>query len=444
MTPQYRRQLIIFACIVLTGAGIVIINGLRGPIQGTDLLTPTAGPRVTNNPTNIVKIVHAQMTKDSLSPVANLSTPDANKIQPVVGTVDLRELGLGIARLYAPYRLNVGELGEIRLEIELYPSQLTPTYKPPRSPVPTIASGETPSPTVTALPEVARTELEVRTLMIARLEGLHLGEFLIIEQRPANDENGRSRRYIEVGSVVWWSWFVRPINAGLNQLEAVVYVENEDEEGFMIEVPRGSPLRFNIEVIDQNGTKGTPLPWIFIIGLISVAVLIQFIILIRRTDKKSKPVLLGTTKESMRESASVDKSPVSIFQTPALDKLQTYSFFISYSRKDEPLAAKLASTLRDAGYHVWRDNDNLKIGTWSKQIDEALKSCSHVLFLASVSSVQSENVNDELEGALGFQKPIIPIVLEECEVPMRIRRFQRIKFSGDLKLLIDDIIKRLH
>lgn len=103
--------------------------------------------------------------------------------------------------------------------------------------------------------------------------------------------------------------------------------------------------------------------------------------------------------------------------------------FISYSRRNAEFVVKLAADLKKYHIPVWLDQYDIKLGTrWDLAIDAALKACSHVLAVLSPMSVQSQNVLDEIHSALDEGKTIIPVEIETCEAPFRIRRLQKISF----------------
>lgn len=118
--------------------------------------------------------------------------------------------------------------------------------------------------------------------------------------------------------------------------------------------------------------------------------------------------------------------------------------FISYSRKDRDTAAKISQSLRSKGVDVWRDEDNIPAGAnWDKEIENAIKNCSHVVFIATPNSVASENVQDEISLALSQKKNIIPVIFGTCELPFRIHRAQWIDFRGDYEGSLAILLKSL-
>lgn len=103
--------------------------------------------------------------------------------------------------------------------------------------------------------------------------------------------------------------------------------------------------------------------------------------------------------------------------------------FISYSRGDTAYVSSLVEALRKQGFEVWFDK-NIRMGTdWDDTIEEQLKAADAVVLVLSRTSVASENVKDEVSYAIGLDKSVNPIKIEECEVPMRLARKQFVDFT---------------
>ncbi|MFK7770853.1 MAG: toll/interleukin-1 receptor domain-containing protein [Saprospiraceae bacterium] len=104
--------------------------------------------------------------------------------------------------------------------------------------------------------------------------------------------------------------------------------------------------------------------------------------------------------------------------------------FVSYSRVNSEFVTNLANNLRQSGANIWFDQFDIKPGSrWDASIEAALKSSSTLLLILSKSSVASHNVMDEVSYALEEGLRIVPIMLEECVLPFRIRRLQYTDFS---------------
>src|SRR5687768_15124712 len=105
--------------------------------------------------------------------------------------------------------------------------------------------------------------------------------------------------------------------------------------------------------------------------------------------------------------------------------------FISYSHHDLDFATRLAQALEKASYEVWFDRTDIKTGSrWDDEIVKGLDASQVFLVLLSNTSTASQNVKDEIGYAIDHNKRILPILLEACEVPFRLRRVQYVDFTN--------------
>jgi hypothetical protein len=104
--------------------------------------------------------------------------------------------------------------------------------------------------------------------------------------------------------------------------------------------------------------------------------------------------------------------------------------FISYSRVNKEFATKLSKGLRAAGYPIWFDQLDIPTGArWDDELEDALQECSIFMIILTPASIASENVKDEIGYAIDHGKRILPVLLEDCDVPLRLRRFQYVDFT---------------
>ncbi|MBZ0320937.1 MAG: toll/interleukin-1 receptor domain-containing protein [Anaerolineae bacterium] len=94
--------------------------------------------------------------------------------------------------------------------------------------------------------------------------------------------------------------------------------------------------------------------------------------------------------------------------------------FISYSRKDNDVASRLASELRDYGFDVWIDTQISSGERWLAAIGEAIRTSSAVIVIVSSSSSKSEWVEREILLANREAKPIIPFQIDGTYLPILI------------------------
>ncbi len=85
--------------------------------------------------------------------------------------------------------------------------------------------------------------------------------------------------------------------------------------------------------------------------------------------------------------------------------------FISYSRKDQTYARKLADDLRKRGFEPWMDDRIDFGGRWWRTIDRKIRTCAAFVVVMTPDSEESEWVEREVQLALREGKPIFPLLL---------------------------------
>jgi hypothetical protein len=107
--------------------------------------------------------------------------------------------------------------------------------------------------------------------------------------------------------------------------------------------------------------------------------------------------------------------------------------FISYSRKDIAFVRKLAGDLEKAGYSVWWDVSGLRGGDdWVRVIPAAIKASDTFIVVLSPNSAVSQWVEKEYTQALYLRKKIIPLMLEQSDVPFGLNNINYIDFTSEL------------
>jgi TIR domain len=106
---------------------------------------------------------------------------------------------------------------------------------------------------------------------------------------------------------------------------------------------------------------------------------------------------------------------------------QADTCFLSYSRADEDFALRLADDLRSLGVEMWVDRLNIRPSEhWDRAIERAIRGCCRVVAVLSPRAVASENVADEISLAINSGKPVIPVMMEPCHLPLRLTRMHLI------------------
>jgi pSer/pThr/pTyr-binding forkhead associated (FHA) protein len=107
--------------------------------------------------------------------------------------------------------------------------------------------------------------------------------------------------------------------------------------------------------------------------------------------------------------------------------------FLSYAREDEKQVKKLYQRLFDAGFKPWMDKKDLLPGErWKSRIPRAIRQSDFFLACLSTCSVTKrgflqKEINDALDiwqEKLDSDIYLIPVRLEDCEVPERLCDFQ--------------------
>ena len=92
--------------------------------------------------------------------------------------------------------------------------------------------------------------------------------------------------------------------------------------------------------------------------------------------------------------------------------------FISYSREDQQQVIRLVGYLREQGLNVWMDETDIHGATmWTEEIVEAIHGCTLFILAISSHSTGSKNVVKELALASEREKKILPLYLEESQIP---------------------------
>jgi uncharacterized protein YjbI with pentapeptide repeats len=104
----------------------------------------------------------------------------------------------------------------------------------------------------------------------------------------------------------------------------------------------------------------------------------------------------------------------------ALEPIQFYSCFISYSSKDQDFANRLHADLQNKGVRCWFAPEDLKIGDRIRdRIDESIRLRDKLLLILSENSIVSDWVEHEVESALEEERQkgrtiLFPIRLDDA------------------------------
>jgi hypothetical protein len=124
-----------------------------------------------------------------------------------------------------------------------------------------------------------------------------------------------------------------------------------------------------------------------------------------------------------------------------MDLTRPLRIFLLYARSDEKAVRRLYNRLNKAGASVWMDRKKLLPGQdWQSEIRQAIYSSDFVIVCLSKQfnkqgGYRHEELRIALEKASGLPDNlllIIPVRLEECDMPEPLHRWQRVDlFEAD-------------
>jgi hypothetical protein len=99
--------------------------------------------------------------------------------------------------------------------------------------------------------------------------------------------------------------------------------------------------------------------------------------------------------------------------------------FVSYSRADRDLVGPITTVLRITAVSVFRDEDSITPGKkWADEISRAISSSAKVVVFWSLAASQSSAVADECSMAIGFEKDVVPVLLDGTPLSTRLQPYE--------------------
>lgn len=123
--------------------------------------------------------------------------------------------------------------------------------------------------------------------------------------------------------------------------------------------------------------------------------------------------------------------------------------FLSYSSKDRAFVEDLAKKLLGEGFSVWYDGWEIHIGdSIIHKINEGISSSDFLLIVLSRNSVNSKWVREELNAATieninSRGIIILPVLLEECQIPPLLSDKRYANFSKDPSSAYRELVKAI-
>jgi Leucine-rich repeat (LRR) protein len=114
------------------------------------------------------------------------------------------------------------------------------------------------------------------------------------------------------------------------------------------------------------------------------------------------------------------------------------TLFLSYARQDQHHVEQIRQFLLDAGHQVWMDVYNVVGGeNWERAIRKAIGECTIFAAVISRNSVNRRGMVqkelkialDEMDGMMPNDIFVIPVRLDDCEIPERLSQFQSVQWG---------------
>ncbi len=119
------------------------------------------------------------------------------------------------------------------------------------------------------------------------------------------------------------------------------------------------------------------------------------------------------------------------------------SVFISYASQQLAAAQQLEKTLKAQEIIVWRDKTQLHAGErWPKKLGDAIADADAVVLLWSSEASQSPFVELEWNIAVAMQKPVMPCLLDQAQLPPTLKPLHRLP-GDDLHRTADHLVAAL-
>ena len=123
--------------------------------------------------------------------------------------------------------------------------------------------------------------------------------------------------------------------------------------------------------------------------------------------------------------------------------------FLSHNSKDKLVVREVAAILHATGIECWLDEWEILPGdSITKAISDGLQAATHLIFFVSQESIKSKWVAEELNASLyrtisKQEQTIIPVILEECELPPLVASYANVSQGRESELIADELIRAI-
>jgi len=123
--------------------------------------------------------------------------------------------------------------------------------------------------------------------------------------------------------------------------------------------------------------------------------------------------------------------------------------FISHPKENTDFAKKLAAALRKKKFETWVDVSDLKIGdNIFETISQRIKDSDFIIVVLSKAFARAKGVHAELSAYLTKEvatkrNTILPVLIEDCEIPVMLRDRFYADFRGSFEVGLDALVNTL-
>jgi len=133
----------------------------------------------------------------------------------------------------------------------------------------------------------------------------------------------------------------------------------------------------------------------------------------------------ASVKPARRDMEIIAEKPVGVTApAPSPEPVSEPATFVSYAHANSETVWPLTSQLEAEGVAIWIDRDDLKAGQgWAGTIVRAIKQSGQFCLMCSAESFASDHVRREIYLADKYGKPMLPVRLDDAEMPEDIEYF---------------------
>lgn len=428
---------------VTSGEFVLSLVSLGGPVSPILTLTPQPEPTDTPPVADLTATVQVEQTLAATAQVVVVRDRSGMKV------------GEGVVRLFAPDILTLGEVGEIRVEIEVFRPNAQFAAITNLALLPTATPDIRLRPTNTPPPLTENYAITIFEYMGVDVAGISLSNFILDPIPPIGMQH-----FTEPDQMRTWQWDIRADDRtalGENRLRVEVYLSDAAGNRYELAI---DPIPFTIEVVeapqeasaasgaanapesgDASEVVGSGAPTMTseeasnsaVVPTVSLPPVTQPTSV--EAGSQIQPALPTAIGEPQRSTAAQTEAPPSAVNMPVIvialvivgvfgigavvvvRRRHKPSAFISYRRiPSATLATLIAKELEKYGIKVFVDTRSVDGGgLFPRRLIEAIHDNDVFVCLVADTTFESDWVREEIAHAHEISKTMIPVFQESWE-----------------------------